>query len=72
MKKSAVIYFAVFVIVLGFWKISGFRMWTAAHIFFFGASQYFLDNKKSGILIAAVSVLFHFSYMFPVDSYWLI
>lgn len=66
MKKSAVIYFAVFVIVLGFWKISGFRMWTAAHIFFFGASQYFLDNKKSGILIAAVSVLFHFSYMFPV------
>jgi len=66
MKRSAVIYFAVFVIVLGFWKISGFRMWTAAHIFFFGAFQYFMDNKKSGILIAAVSILFHFSYMFPV------
>ena len=65
MKKSAVIYLAVFVIVLGFWKISGFRMWTAAHIFFFGAFQYFMDNKKSGILIAAVSIFFHFSYMFP-------
>ena len=65
MKKTAVIYFAVFVIVLGFWKISGFRMWTAAHIFFFGATKYFMDNKKSGILVAGVSILFHFSYMFP-------
>jgi len=66
MKRSALFYLVVFIIIVGFWKINAFRMWTATHIFFFGAFQYFMDKKKSGILIAAGSILFHFSYLFPV------
>lgn len=66
-KGSSIIYLLVFAIVVGFWSISGFRMWTAAHIFFFGAVKYFFEDNKTGILISATSVLFHFSFMLPVS-----
>jgi len=55
-KGSSLIYLLTFAIVIGFWSISGFRMWTAAHIFFFGSAKYFFENKKTGILISATSV----------------
>jgi hypothetical protein len=55
-----------FAFVIGFWQLNGIRMWTAAHIFFFGASQYLFDNKKRELLIAAGSVLVHYSFMLPV------
>jgi len=65
-KSSSCIFIFIFIIVIGFWQINGFRMWTAAHVFFFGAIQYLIDNKKKGIIIAAFSVFFHFSFILPV------
>ena len=65
-KIEHLIYIIVFAIIIGFWKINGFRMWTAAHVFFFGAYLYLMEGKKMGIIIASASLLFHFSYMFPV------
>jgi hypothetical protein len=64
-KRSSLIIIFVFTIIVGFWQINGFRMWTAAHLFFFGAIQYLIDNKKSGIAIAAMSIFFHYSFIFP-------
>jgi hypothetical protein len=55
-----------FAFIIGFWSINGFRMYTAAHIFFFGAIKYLMEDKKKGIVIAATSILFHFSFMLPV------
>jgi len=57
-----------FICVLGFWNLNGVRMWTAAHIFFYGAFQYIVNNKRKAILIAVSSVLVHFSFVLPVGA----
>ena len=68
-NRSSIIYLVVFAILIGFWQINGFRFWTAAQVFFFGTIKYLLENKKTGILIAATSVFFHFSFIFPVSLF---
>jgi hypothetical protein len=65
-KRSNLIILFTFAFIIGFWSINGFRMWTAAHIFFFGAVRYLMGDKKRGIPIAAISLFFHFSFMLPV------
>jgi hypothetical protein len=55
-----------FACVIGFWDLNGVRMWTAAHIFFYGAFLLLVHEKKKGLLIAALSVLVHFSFVLPV------
>lgn len=55
-----------FCCVVGFWTLNGVRMFTAAHIFFYGAFLYLMNNEKKGFLIAASSVLVHFSFVLPV------
>ena len=65
-KTESLIYIIVFAVVIGFWKINGFRMWTAAQIFFYGFFMYIIDKKKIGIVIASLSLLFHFSFVFPI------
>ncbi|MDD3080048.1 MAG: EpsG family protein [Paludibacter sp.] len=57
-----------FASVIGFWNINGFRMYSAAHVFFFGAIRFLLEGKKKGLLIASTSLFFHFSFMLPVVS----
>jgi hypothetical protein len=52
--------------VFGFWTITGVRMNTAAHVFFYGGFLYLYHNKKKGLLIALSSILFHFSFALPV------
>lgn len=48
------------------WNINGVRMWTAAQVFLFGNLLLFLNNDKRGLWWSASSILFHFSFMFPV------
>ena len=57
---------AAFSLVIGFWTINGVRMWTAAHIFFYGGFLYLFQNRKNGLLIAASSILIHFSFIIPL------
>ena len=57
---------ACFSLVVGFWTVNGVRMWTAAHVFFYGGFLYLFHNKKKGLLIATTSILFHFSFVIPV------
>lgn len=56
---------AAFSLVIGFWNINGVRMWTAAHVFFYGGFLYLFQDKKKGMLIAACSMLIHFSFILP-------
>jgi hypothetical protein len=65
-RKETILFIFVFAFIIGFWQINGFRMWTAAHIFFYGAVQYIFDKKKKGFLIAALSIFVHFSFTLPV------
>lgn len=55
-----------FAFVIGFWELNGVRMWTAAHIFFYGTYLFVVNGNKKGFLIAALSILVHFSFIVPV------
>lgn len=70
-KKSDKVFWvmiASFVCVIGFWNLNGVRMWTAAHIFFYGAFLFIMHNKKKGLLIAASTILVHFSFLLPIAA----
>lgn len=56
------------------WNINGVRMWTAAHVFLFGILQYFILQKPGGISWSVLSVLIHFSFLFPLGilGLWLV
>lgn len=58
------IYIAFFLLLIPIWQING-RMWTAAHIFFYGVIQYLLYHKKGALVWCAVSLFVHFSFIFP-------
>jgi len=55
-----------FVVVNGIWNINGFRYYTAAQIFIYGALSFFLEGKKHKLLFAALSILVHWSFMIAV------
>ena len=56
-----------FASIIGYWELNGVRMWTAAHIFFYGTFLFVIKGNKKGALIAALSVLVHFSFVLPVS-----
>jgi hypothetical protein len=58
-----------FICLVGFWQLNGVRMWTAAHIFFYGIFQYLVLGRKKGIFIAILSVLVHFSYILLIGVF---
>jgi hypothetical protein len=60
-----------FICVLGFWNLNGVRMWTAAHVFFYGAFQYLVNGKKKGVFFVISSVLVHFSFIIPIGVFFL-
>lgn len=57
---------ASFSMIIGYWAINGVRMWTAAHVFFYGAFIYLYHNQKKGLFIAVSSLLIHFSFALPI------
>jgi hypothetical protein len=61
-----------FALVIPFWQLNSIRMWTAAHIFFYGAVHYlYKGNKKSGLIFVLISALMHFSFLLPVCAFLL-
>lgn len=64
---SGLVLFGVITLLIPFWSINGFRFWTASHVFIFGMLPYlFLERNIKYVLIACISVLFHFSFIVPV------
>lgn len=66
MTKTMTVLIITFCCVVGFWNLNGVRMWTAAHIFFYGTFLLLVNGNKKGAVIAALSVLVHFSFVLPV------
>ena len=64
--RTAWILLFAFACVIGFWELNGVRMWTAAHMFFYGSFIFLVKGKKKGLLIAGLSVLVHYSFTLPV------
>lgn len=61
LKKLSIPIIISFVLIVPFWQINGFRMWTAAHIFFYGAILYLLDVSKKRVCL---SLQFPYSSIF--------
>jgi hypothetical protein len=66
MNKIMIAIIISFCCVIGFWNLNGVRMWTAAHMFFYGAFLLLVNGNKKGALIAISSILVHFSFVLPV------
>jgi hypothetical protein len=62
----ALAYVAAFALIIPVAQINGFRMWTAAHIFFYGAFQVVVHKQHRQIWYAVLAVLVHFSFLLPL------
>lgn len=55
-----------FLLVCPIWLINGVRMWTAAHIFAYGAMPYLVEGKKNKLIWCFLSIFVHHSFIFPI------
>jgi len=66
LKGTVIFFLLVFFLVNPIWNINGFRFNTAAFVFVYGLLPYLYENKKGKLLFCAISILFHFSYLFLI------
>ena len=66
LRWEQILLLASFGLVIAIWDVNAVRMWTAALVFFHGAFSYLYLDKKKGLIIAASSILIHFSFVLPV------
>jgi len=62
----ALLFFITFIFINPIWNINGFRFSLAAQIFLFGTLPYLLEGKKKSLIWSGLSVLAHFTFIFPV------
>lgn len=63
MNKNVIILLCFMPLMLPIFSINGFRMWTAAWIFFYGAYNYTYRGKKMYAWVCLSSILVHFSFI---------
>ncbi len=56
----------IFILLNPIWNINGFRMWTAAQVFMYGALPFLLDGKVNRLIWSVFSIFFHFSFFIPL------
>ncbi|WP_415988074.1 hypothetical protein [Butyricimonas virosa] len=57
---------AVYFLICPIWNIGGVRMWTALHVFCYGALPYLWDRDHSRLWWSILSIFIHFSFIMPV------
>ena len=60
------IFVLTFALINPIWHINGFRMWTASQVFIYGLLPYLFEGNKRRLWWSVGSILFHFSFIFPV------
>lgn len=70
LNRYAIIFIFLFAMIIPIWEINGFRMWTAAHVFFFGVSRQLITGERKYAFFAVLSPLIHFSFIFAVVAYF--
>jgi len=61
-----------FALIIAFWQLNSIRMWTAAHIFFYGVIMYLQKGRKlRGIFFVSISFFMHFSFLLPISTFLL-
>jgi len=66
MTNMMIAIIVTFSCVVGFWNLNGVRMWTAAHMFFYGTFLLLVHGNRKGLVIAVLSILVHFSFILPI------
>jgi hypothetical protein len=56
-------------LIIPIWEINGVRFWTATHIFIYGALKYLNTKNKVAVLISALSIFVHFSFLLPMGVF---
>jgi len=56
----------LYALVCPIWNINGVRMWTALHVFVYGALPFLLDGNPKKLYWSVASIFFHFSFFIPV------
>ncbi len=62
---NAFIFFLYFLSIVPIFRINGFRFWTAAWVFFYGAYNVVQSRDMRFFIFSLLSILFHFSFIFP-------
>jgi hypothetical protein len=60
---NTMIFMLFFISVISIYNINGFRMWTAAWIFFYGSYHVVLYRKKKFFLLTLAACLIHWSFL---------
>lgn len=66
-----VLFIITFALFNPIWNIGNFRFWTASQIFVFGSLPFLFERKIKYLIWTGISVLFHFSFLFPVGILFL-
>lgn len=53
-------------LVCPIWSINGVRMWTAMHVFVYGALPLFINGDRTKIVWCFLASIVHFSFMIPL------
>ncbi len=66
-KPIHILILIAFALVIPFWNLNSVRMWTAAHVFFYGAATYIIKGKqKQGLVFVLIPFFIHFSFVLPI------
>ena len=62
------IYFlvAIYFLICPIWNVGGVRMWTALHVFCYGALPYLFERDRRKLYWAFLSIFVHFSFLLPL------
>jgi hypothetical protein len=66
LKPITILLFICVFLIIPIWRMNGFRMWTAAHIFVYGLLPFLFEGKKKGLFVSTTAILVHFSFIVPV------
>ncbi|MBK8502219.1 MAG: hypothetical protein IPL46_08430 [Saprospiraceae bacterium] len=65
-KTAALPFLLLFIFLVPFWLINGFRFWTATHMFIYGVIYlFYLKKSKIGALALILSALTHIAFLLP-------
>ncbi|KAA6302431.1 MAG: hypothetical protein EZS26_001263 [Candidatus Ordinivivax streblomastigis] len=62
---SFISFIACYMLLCPIWNINAVRMWTALHVFVYGALPYIYNSDRSKLVWCLVSIFIHFSFILP-------
>lgn len=68
---NGIIFLIFFAFLVPIFDINAFRFWTATWVFFYGAYNYLVSEKKRWLIFSALACVVHFSFMMGNAVLWI-